>query len=660
MISRQILTLLFLSTIAVSQLTAFLHTQGSEIVETDGSPILLKGVGLGGWLVPEGYMLHIPGYGSPTSIRNKIIDLIGEEATEEFYRLYRQHYVNETDIEQIAAWGFNSIRLPFHYRLISPELGVFLEEGFEIIDSLLAWCERTELYLILDMHCGPGGQNHNNISDSPGEAQMWTIESNQDHTVDVWRALAERYENEEWIGGYDLLNEPVLPSGFDNTHLHGLFMRITNAIRQVDANHIIFIEGNWYATYFEYLTPPFDTNMAYSFHKYWNEVTHGSIQSYLNIRNTYQVPLWMGESGENSNHWFAETVELMEKNNIGWCWWTHKKVSTITSPLSSSILPGYRTVLDYWNGLVERPSQDFARDALFEMARNLAMENCEYHPDVIAALFSKEFGKQPLPYTSHVIPGTIYAVDYDLGSNGVSYGDSDYWKTRLYIDQQWNRGWTYRNDGVDIESCDDAEGPPFNVGWTSDGEWLTHTVDVLYGGMYDIVLRIASVEGGGRIQLTLDGQIIMDDVAVPSTGGWQNWQSLTVPDVTIPEGNQDLKVTFLKGGFNINQVQFRPHTNNVYEEIVPFTYVGQNYPNPFNTVTRIPIILDHSTQVRVRLFSVRGELINTLVSGELPGGLTEIVWDGRNSTGNQVGSGLYFYRVEIGDRARVKPLVFLK
>ncbi|MCK4446342.1 MAG: glycoside hydrolase family 5, partial [Candidatus Marinimicrobia bacterium] len=124
---------------------AYLHTQGKEIVDSNGNPVLLRGIGLGGWLVPEGYMLHIPGYGSPTSIRNRIVDLIGEADTEQFYEIYRANYVNEEDIILIAEWGFNSIRLPFNYRLLSPEdqPGVFLEEGFQVIDSLLIWCERN-------------------------------------------------------------------------------------------------------------------------------------------------------------------------------------------------------------------------------------------------------------------------------------------------------------------------------------------------------------------------------------------------------------------------------------------------------------------------------------------------------------------------------------
>ncbi|HQV33902.1 MAG TPA: cellulase family glycosylhydrolase, partial [Calditrichia bacterium] len=147
----------------------FLGVNGTAIVDDAGQPYMLRGYGLGGWLVPEGYMLHTPGYGSPTDIRNKIADLLGEQDTEEFYRRYRANYVNEQDIQQIADWGFNSIRLPFHYdQFYDTATQTFRDLGFNIVDSLLSWCRPRGIYVILDMHCAPGGQNNGNISDSDG------------------------------------------------------------------------------------------------------------------------------------------------------------------------------------------------------------------------------------------------------------------------------------------------------------------------------------------------------------------------------------------------------------------------------------------------------------------------------------------------------------
>lgn len=53
--------------------------------------------------------------------------------------------------------------------------------------------------------------------------------------------------------------------------------------------------------------------MAYSFHKYWNYNTTESINFALNLRNSYNIPIWLGETGENSNVWFTSLIELCEK-----------------------------------------------------------------------------------------------------------------------------------------------------------------------------------------------------------------------------------------------------------------------------------------------------------------------------------------------------------
>ena len=343
---RLIKIILILSGLSFSQ--GFLHTAGKEIVEGNGEPILLRGFGLGGWLVPEGYMLinraWIEGFESPTQIENHVVDLIGEEKSNEFWDEYRKNFVSRADIDQIAEWGFNHIRLPFHYKQFHTEDGS-TPIGYEIVDTLLSWCEPYNMYVILDMHCAPGAQNGGPISDSDGIARLWLEEDKKELTVQIWREIADYYSDNTLIGGYDLINEPVLPGGVSLTEFKQLYIDITQAIREVDQNHIVFVEGNWYGTDFSGLTPPWDNNMSYSFHKYWGETDISTIQSYLSMRNTYNVPLWMGESGENSNSWYYETlIKLLEENNIGWNFWCHKKADKITSPYSAIISPEYNNL----------------------------------------------------------------------------------------------------------------------------------------------------------------------------------------------------------------------------------------------------------------------------------------------------------------------------
>jgi len=230
--------------------------------------------------------------------------------------------ITKRDIDSLKVWGFNSIRLPMHYNLFTlpiekePVAGqnTWLKTGFELTDKLLAWCREDKIYLILDLHAAPGGQgNDRPIADvDTTKPHLWESEDNQQKTIALWRKLAERFANEQWIGGYDLINETNYKMEA-NEPLKKIFMAITKEIRKVDKNHIIFIEGNKFANDHTGLTPPWDNNMVYSFHKYWNATTIETIQKFIDLREKFNVPLWMGESGENNNEWYGAAVNLLSQ-----------------------------------------------------------------------------------------------------------------------------------------------------------------------------------------------------------------------------------------------------------------------------------------------------------------------------------------------------------
>ena len=181
MSSMKKINILLLLLVLVVPLKAFVHSEGHNMVDADGNLALMKGMGLGGWLVPEGYMLHTISQ-SPTTIRNDIVDVVGEAGAEQFYTAYHENYVTREDIAELAEWGFDHVRMPFHYNMFSPYRGVWSEWGFEVTDSLIAWCSDVGMHVVLDMHCAPGGQNAGPISDSDGTARLWLADSNKTHT----------------------------------------------------------------------------------------------------------------------------------------------------------------------------------------------------------------------------------------------------------------------------------------------------------------------------------------------------------------------------------------------------------------------------------------------------------------------------------------------
>jgi len=394
--------LLFFVAVLSTQLIqsqGFLSTSGKKIVNEKGENVLLRGIGLGGWMLQEPYMFQLSDVaGTQTEIKSKISALIGQKNCDEFYAAFLNNMITEKDIEALKKWGFNSIRLPMHYNLFTlpadkepkANQNTWLGTGFNLTDNLLSWCRKYKIYLILDLHAAPGGQgNDRPIADVDTlKPNLWNSEANQKKTIALWTKLAGKYKDEEWIGGYDLINETNYKLE-GNKALKDLFVSITSAVRSIDKKHIIFIEGNQFANDYNGLTPPWDKNMAYSFHKYWNPTTVETIQKYLDIRDQFNVPFWMGESGENNNEWFRAAVNLFETNNLGWSWWTIKKIGSESSLMTIQKPEGYQKVLDYWAAKGPKPSVEEAKAVFMKLAENVKFENCKINSDVLDALFSK-------------------------------------------------------------------------------------------------------------------------------------------------------------------------------------------------------------------------------------------------------------------------------
>ncbi|MCG8373113.1 MAG: cellulase family glycosylhydrolase [Balneolales bacterium] len=537
----------------------FFKTDGQNILNRQGEVVVIRGYGLGGWLMPEGYMFNMPGDFGPTKLRNAVTDLLGASEAERWFGVFRDNYVTEDDIIAMKEWGADHIRVPFHYDIFYDiDTDEFKESGFERMDDLFVWCKRHRLDVILDMHAAPGAQSDKEIADSDGVARLWTeYETYMPITIKIWTEIARRYADETIIIGFDLLNEPVTPDGYGAEDVLRFHTDLIPEIRSVNENHILFINGNYFSTTFDLLDliPAVYDNVVFSFHKYWNETDQGTINYLLELRNQTNTPLWLGETGENSNPWFYETAQLVESNDIGWNWWTHKKLETITSPLSSPTNENYQKVVEYWKGNGPRPTTQEASDGLFQMAQDLAIANNELRPDVIASLFSPDFGTRNIPYTELTIPGEIPAVYYDIGNNGVSYNDIEY--KRVSSDEtqnNGNNGWSMRNDGVDIEVSSDPL-VEYNVGWIDTGEWLEYTAQVTQAGTYDVVARVAS-QGGGIIRIKVDGQPIDTDVRVTDTGSFQTWAPLTIGTKDFEEGTVEIRVEAISGGFNLSLLTF--------------------------------------------------------------------------------------------------------
>ena len=604
-------SLLFFTTLSFSQ---NLKTEGKKIVDGDGNEVLLRGYAPGGWLLIEGYMMHETdgSIGAQHQIKSNLVSLMGAEKTEEFFKKWRENHFTKRDVDSLASWGFNSIRVPLHYNLFTlpiqeePTAGenTWLEEGFSIVDNVLAWAKPHNMYVILDLHAAPGGQGRNtDISDyDPNKPSLWESEQNKSKTVALWRKIAERYKDNEWIGGYDLLNETNwdLPEGKD---LKDLFVRITNAIREVDDKHIIIIEGNDYANNFTGLLPPWDDNMAYSFHKYWNSTNEDDLNWILPIREQYDVPLWMGESGENSNTWYTDAVSLFENNNVGWAWWAMKKIGSVNSPYRIVVNDGYQKILNYWKDEGDKPTEQEAYDAMMKLADNALSENCLYRKGISDALLRQPHTNATLPFKERqVIPGVVYLSDYDLGKNNYAYYDKDvatyHQSSGSFV--AWNRGWRYRNDGVDIEdNNDNTNSNGYHLGFVDKGEWTKYSVKINSSGIYRVRVRHASEQTGGQLYLSLNDQNATPILTTNSSGSWFSFINTAIDGVILEEGEHSLKVHFNSAvPLNIISLQFEK--------------TGEISSAPFNSISG----KTGSDEKSIEVF-LNQEILTSSISGSL-------------------------------------------
>jgi endoglucanase len=393
-----LLPLLLLAFISQSS-GQFAHTDHKQIVDAAGKPLLLRATNLGNWLVPEGYMWQFQGGPqSPSEIRALVLELLGPEGSVAFWQKYRDNYITREDIALLHRAGFNAIRVPMHYSLFESDDA----EGFKLLDRLIGWSRAESLYLILDLHAAPGGQTGTNIDDSAGYPWLYESPLEQEHLISIWRRLATHYRDEPVVLGYDLMNEPIphYPKLKPlNPFLEPLYRKVSGEIRKADAHHILFLGGAQWDTNFSVFGKPFDTNVAYTFHRYWTVPDESVIRQYIDFRERYDVPIWMGESGENTDEWIAQFVKVLEKNDIGWAFWPYKKMEKSSAVVSIVAPADWEKIVEFAKlprGIAQvqdrlklRTEQETITRAFAELLENVRLQKCRVNDGYLKALGMK-------------------------------------------------------------------------------------------------------------------------------------------------------------------------------------------------------------------------------------------------------------------------------
>jgi len=352
----------------------WLRVSGDQIVNQKGDVVLLRGFGLGGMLHMENFIDGYPA--NEETMREELLKVLGQKKYNLYFDTFLRSYFTEPDAEYIHSLGLNLVRIPINYHLFEDDMnpGVIKEDAFAYLDRVIELCAKNQIYTIIDLHALPGYQNQHWHSDNPThKALFWKHKDFQDRALYLWESIAEHYKDQPWVAGYDLINEPADPTG---ERLFPYYKRLRNAIRKIDRKHILFLEGDMYATDFssfnelwdnvvytnhDYAVPGFINGgnyPGYSGGKYYDKDTLE--QDFLKKSEfmfSHHVPLWVGEFGpvytgdpekdDMRYQILKDQLAYYDKYKVSWCIWLYKDMGLQAIMHQNENTPYMRLVSDF-------------------------------------------------------------------------------------------------------------------------------------------------------------------------------------------------------------------------------------------------------------------------------------------------------------------------
>ena len=268
-------------------------------------------------------------------------------------------FIKEEDFAQIAAWGFDHVRLPVDYNVIQRPDGTMIEEGLQRIDRAVAWAEAQDLRLVLDLHKTQGFS----FDAGENESGFFENEKYQELFYAVWDCFAARYGTKPERMMFDLLNEVT-----EERYLPAWKRISREAVhrirRQAPETLILLGSYRWNsAQTLPELDAPYDERVIYSFHFYEpHDFTHqgayweapyrdiserfsyaesGAGEAYfesflapaLEKAEKERAELYCGEYGvidivppEEAVRWFRDLHAVFERHGIARCLWSYKQM----------------------------------------------------------------------------------------------------------------------------------------------------------------------------------------------------------------------------------------------------------------------------------------------------------------------------------------------
>lgn len=331
----------------------FLKAAGNAIVDESGKPVLLRGVGLGGWLNMENFITGYPS--SEEAHREALLRALGPQKYSRFFDRLLSNFFTGDDADFIKSMDMNLVRIPINYRHLEDDMRPFVikEEGFRFIDKAVSLCGERGMYTILDLHALPGYQNQGWHSDNPThKALYWTHRHFQERTVNIWKSIAARYRGNPAVAGYNPINEPADPG---ESLIVRIYDELVREIRAVDPDHVIFLEGNRYSRDFHMFKEVLP-NVVYTNHDYalpglidggpYPGMSRGKYVDKQAVKDGFlqrsefmlsrDIPIWVGEFGPvyvgdaekdaMRLRLLEDQLSIYDEYRASWAIWTYKDI----------------------------------------------------------------------------------------------------------------------------------------------------------------------------------------------------------------------------------------------------------------------------------------------------------------------------------------------
>lgn len=308
-----------------------LCTNGSDIINNKGETIVLRGVNLGGWLLQEYWMCPVKGNPEIEKWTHRetlevLTERFGKEKANQLMAEYEKNWITSYDIRKIAKTNMNVIRVPFGYwNFMNNADGEWIEDnpdenpGFKTLDWIINEASKNDIYVILDMHGCPGGQTTDHVCGNARQQELLGSEKYQATMEKLWVAIAQRYANNATVAAYDIMNEPQDGDYTVETDPRNqIYDRMYKAIREVDSNHMIMMEGIWSIGK---LPKPSDMgweNVVYEVHSYGDKDVVGYVNNLKTYAEKNSVPVYIGEFSD------LEILRVCTEENISCTSWTYK------------------------------------------------------------------------------------------------------------------------------------------------------------------------------------------------------------------------------------------------------------------------------------------------------------------------------------------------